>query len=130
MGDKVQSTGDRSAACADIQRKFQDAEGKNFRRSGFSEDRRNRLQQTCVFVVGLIDLGYALPLLDTWCDDLLDDQVDPGMPMDLIDSYYGQPVSTQEYIEYYVPYQVCTYQTPQGDYLQVTYQNGVVTQGM
>jgi hypothetical protein len=91
-------------------------------------DRRKRLQQAFVFFTGLIDLGYPLPLLDTWCEDLLDDQVDPGMPIGLIDQYWGQPVSTQDYVEYYVPYEVCTYEASEGQYIQVTYQNGVVTQ--
>jgi hypothetical protein len=55
--------------------------------------------------------------------------VDTGMPVDLVDSYWGQPVSSQEYEEYYTPYQVCTYQTPDGNYRQVTFQNGVVAPG-
>jgi hypothetical protein len=38
-------------------------------------------------------------------------------------------VSSQDYVEYYVPYEVCTYETPQGQYIQITYQNDVVTQG-
>ena len=89
-----------------------------------------RLEQSRVFLISLIDFGYALQLLDLWCDDLLNDQVDLGMPIDLIDLYWGQPIATQEYVEYYTPYEICTYQTPQGGYRQVTFQNGVVTRAM
>jgi hypothetical protein len=47
--------------------------------------------------------------------------------MDLVDTYWGQPVATQEIVEYYVPYEVCTYRTADGDYRQVTYKNRVVS---
>jgi hypothetical protein len=47
--------------------------------------------------------------------------------MDLVDAYWGQPVDTQEFVEYYVPYEVCTYRTADGDYRQVTYKNRVVS---
>ena len=55
-------------------------------------------------------------MVDNWCDALLNDQIDDGMPMDLVDAYWGQPVDTQEFVEYYVPYEVCTYRTADGDY--------------
>jgi hypothetical protein len=79
------------------------------------------------FLLNLIDLGYAPLIVDSWCGDLLDDQIDDGMPMDLVDTYWGQPVATQEFVEYYVPYEVCTYRTADGDYRQVTYKNRVVS---
>jgi hypothetical protein len=60
------------------------------------------------FLLCLIDLGYAPPIVDSWCDDLLNDQIDDEMPMDLVDAYWGQAVSTQEFVEYYVHYEVCT----------------------
>ena len=121
---------ERSQATANINQKFQQAENKTANQPWARPDRRNRLEQSRAFFIGLIDLGYPLSLLDNWCDDLLDDQVDAGMPIDLIDSYWGQPVSTQDYEEYYNPYEVCTYQTPDGNYRQVTFQNGVVAQAM
>jgi hypothetical protein len=130
LNPQTPSAMERSATAANINHKFQQAENKVGNEPGRSLDRRNRLEQSRVFFVGLIDAGYPLSLLDTWCDDLLDDQVDTGMPIDLIDSYWGQPISTQEYEEYYTPYDVCTYQTPNGDYRQVTFQNGVVTPGL
>jgi hypothetical protein len=121
---------ERSETAANINRKFQQAETKERNEPWRSSDRRDRLERSRVFFITLIDAGYPLQLLDTWCDDLLDDQVDAGMPVDLVDSYWGEPVSTQEYVEYYTPYQVCTYQTPDGSFRQVTFQNGVVTQGL
>jgi hypothetical protein len=127
---QVTTLAERSQAAANITQKFQQAENKIANKPWTSPDRRNRLEQSRVFFIGLIDWGYPLSLLDTWCDDLLDDQVDVGMPIDLIDSYWGQPVSTQDYVEYYNPYEVCTYQTPDGNYRQVTFQNGVVAQAM
>jgi hypothetical protein len=127
---QVTTPAERSQAAANINQKFHQAENKIANRPWDRPDRRNRLEQSRGYFIGLIDLGYPLPLLDTWCDDLLDDQVDVGMPIDLIDSYWGQPVSTQDYVEYYNPYEVCTYQTPDGNYRQVTFQNGVVTQAM
>jgi hypothetical protein len=131
-GSKPQapSPAERSATAANINRKFQQAENKMGARPWGHPDRRNRLEQSRVFFITLIDDGYPLDLLDTWCDALLDDQVDTGMPMDLVDSYWGQPVSTQEYEEYYTPYQVFTYLTPDGNYRQVTFQNGLVAQAM
>ena len=78
-------------------------------------------------MLNLIDLGYAPLIVDGWFDDLLNDQIDDGMPMDLVDDYWGQPVDTQEFVEYYVPYEICTYRTADGDYRQVTYKNGVVS---
>jgi hypothetical protein len=125
---QVTTPAERSQAAANINQKFQQAENKMANRPWDRPDRRNRLERARSYFIGLIDWGYPLPLLDTWCDDLLDDQVDVGMPIDLIDSYWGQPVSTQDYEEYYNPYEVCTYQTPDGSYREVTFQNGLVSQ--
>ena len=126
---QVSTPAERSQAVTTINDKFHQAETKMANKPSFP-DRRNRLERSRVYFLTLIDWGYPFSLLDIWCDDLLDDQVDTGMPVDLIDSYWGQPVSTQDYEEYYNPYEVCTYQTPDGNYRQVTFQNGVVTQGM
>jgi hypothetical protein len=118
-----------SEARARINEKFQRNENKfasDPRR--ISDGRRESLYRTRVFLLNLIDLGYAPPIVDSWCDDLLNDQIDDGMPMDLVDAYWGQPVSTQEFVEYYVPYEVCTYRTADGDYRQVTYKNRVASQ--
>jgi hypothetical protein len=131
---QVATPAERSQATANINQKFQQAETKManqlWRTPDSRTDRRNRLERSRAYFVGLIDWGYPLSLLDTWCDDLLDDQIDVGMPNDLIDSYWGQPVSTQDYEEYYSPYEACTYLTPDGNYRQVIYQNGVVAQAM
>jgi hypothetical protein len=121
---------ERSEAADHINHKFQQAEDKTTAQPWLAQQRRGRLEQSRGYFISLIDFGYPLLLLDTWCDDLLDDQVDTGMPVDLIDLYWGQPVSTQEYVEYYLPYQVCTYQTPDGNFRQVTFQNGLVAQAM
>jgi hypothetical protein len=129
LNPQTPSAMERSETAANINHKFEQAENKERNEPRRSPDRRERLERSRVFFIGLIDAGYPLQLLDTWCDDLLDDQVDAGMPVDLVDSYWGQPVSSQEYVEYYTPYQVCTYQTPDGNYRQVTFQNGVVTPG-
>jgi hypothetical protein len=127
---QVTTPAERSQAAANINQKFQEAENKITNQPWNQPNRRNRLEQSRVCFIGLIDCGYPLSLLDLWCNDLLADQVDAGMPIDLIDSYWGQPVSTQDYVEYYNPYEVCTYQTPDGNYLQVTFENGVVAQPM
>jgi hypothetical protein len=131
---QVATPAERSQAAANINQRFQQAENKMadqlWRTPDSRANRRNRLEQCRAYFIGLLDYGYSLSLLDTWCDDLLDDQVDVGMPNDLIDSYWGQPVSTQDYEEYYSPYEACTYLTPDGNYRQVIYQNGVVAQVM
>jgi hypothetical protein len=121
---------ERSETAANINHKFEQAENKERNEPLRSPDRRDRLERSRTFFITLIDSGYPLSLLDTWCDDLLGDEVDAGMPIDLVDSYWGEPISTQQYVEYYTPYQVCTYQTPGGNYRQVTFQNGLVTQGL
>jgi hypothetical protein len=117
-----------SKARADINEKFQRYQSRFASGPRMSDDRRERLNRAQVFFGSLIDLGYAPLTVDTWCDDLLDDRVDDGMPMDLVDSYWGQPVATQEFVEYYVPYELCTYRIGDSDYRQVTYRNRVVTQ--
>lgn len=131
-GVKLQVTtpAERSQATGNINQKFQQAETKMANKPWDRPDRRNRLEQSRVYFISLIDWGYPLSLLETWCDDLLDDQVDVGMPEALVDCYWGPPVSTQDYEEYYSPYEACTYQTPDGNYRQIIFQNGLVAQAM
>jgi hypothetical protein len=112
---------------ARINNKFQRYENKYASYPGMSDDRRRRLDRTQAFLFNLIGLGYAPFTVDSWCDDLLDDQVDDGMPMDLVDTYWGQPVDTQEFVEFNVPYELYTYRTDDGNYHQVTYRDGVVS---
>ena len=116
-----------SDARARINDKFQRYENKFASDPRISDGRREPLNRARVFLLNLIDLGYAPLMVDNWCDALLNDQIDDGMPMDLLDAYWGQPVETQEFVEYYVPYEICTYRTADGDYRQVTYQNGIVS---
>ncbi len=116
-----------SQARASINDKFQRYENKFASDPRMSDDRRERLNRTRVFFVNLIDFGYTPLTVDSWCDDLLDDQVDDGMPVDLVDTYWGQPVDTQEFVEYNVPYELYTYRIDDSDYRQVTYKNGVVS---
>jgi hypothetical protein len=116
-----------SKARASINEKFQRYENKFASDPRMSDDRRERLNRTRAFLVNLIDLGYAPLTVDTWCDDLLDDRIDDGMPMDLVNTYWGQPVATQEFVEYYAPYELYTYRTGDSDYHQVTYKNRVVS---
>jgi hypothetical protein len=116
-----------SEARARVNEKFQRYEDKSASDPLISDDRRERLNRARVFLLNLIDLGYSSLIVDSWCDDLLDDQIDDGMPMDLVDAYWGQPVDTQEFVEYYVPYEVCTYRTADGGYREVTYKNRVVS---
>jgi hypothetical protein len=117
-----------SEARARIDSKFAQYKNKMMDPPGIAEEHRDRLDRSRAFLVNLLDLGYAPSLVDSWCDDLLDDQVATGMPMDLVDLYWGQPVATQEFVDYYIPYELCTYLTDQGDYRQVTYNNRIVSQ--
>jgi hypothetical protein len=117
-----------SEARARIDSKFEQYKNKIAVHSGMAEQHRDRLDRSRAFLVNLLDVGYAPSLVDSWCDDLLDDEVADGMPMDLVDLYWGPPVSTQDFVEYYVPYELCTYETAQGDYRQVTYSNRIVSQ--
>jgi hypothetical protein len=117
-----------SQARASINEKFQRYENRFASDPRMSDDRRERLNRTRAFFVNLIDFGYAPLTVDSWCDDLLDDQVDDGMPMDLVDTYWGQPVETQQFVEYDVPYELYTYRTDDGNYHQVTYKDRVVSQ--
>ena len=112
---------------ARINEKFQRYEDKFASYPQMSDDRREKLNRTRDFLFNLIGLGYAPFTVDSWCDDLLDDRVDDGMPMDLVDTYWGQPVDTQEFVEYYVPYELYTYRSDDGNYHQVTYRNGIVS---
>ncbi len=116
-----------SEGAARINEKFQRYESRFTSYPRMSDDRREKLDRARAFLVNLIDLGYAPLTIDTWCDDLLVDRLDDGMLMDLVDSYWGQPVDTQEFVEYYVPYELYTYRTDDGNYHQVTYKDGVVS---
>jgi hypothetical protein len=117
-----------SQARASINEKFQRYENRFASDPRMSDERRERLNRTRVFFVNLIDFGYAPLTVDSWCNDLLDNQVDDGMPMDLVDTYWGQPVETQEFVEYDVPYELYTYRSDDGNYHQVTYKDSVVSQ--
>jgi hypothetical protein len=112
---------------ARINEKFQRYENKFASYPQVFGDRRERLERTRAFFFNLIGLGYAPFTVDNWCDDLLDDRVDDGMPMDLVDTYWGQPVDTQDFVEYNVPYELYTYRSDDGNYHQVTYREGVVS---
>jgi hypothetical protein len=112
---------------ARINEKFQRYENKFASYPQVYNDRREKLNRTRAFLFNLIGLGYAPLTVDSWCDDLLDDRVDDGMPIDLVDTYWGQPVDTQEFVQYYVPYDLYTYRTDDGNYHQVTYKDGVVS---
>jgi hypothetical protein len=116
-----------SEAHATINEKFQRYENKFASHPRLFDDRRERLNRARVFLLNLIDLGYAPLIVDSWFDDLLNDEIDDGMPMDLVDAYWGQPVDTQEFVEYYVPYEICTYLTANGGYRKVTYKDRVVS---
>jgi hypothetical protein len=116
-----------SESRARINEKFQQHENKFGSGPRIFGDRRESLNRARVFLLNLIDLGYAPLIVDSWFDDLLNNQIDDGMPMDLVDAYWGQPVDTQEFVEYYLPYEICTYRTADGDYRQVTYKNRVVS---
>jgi hypothetical protein len=117
-----------SEARARINEIFQRNENKFGSDPRIPDGRRERLNRARVCLLNLINLGYAPLIVDSWFDDLLNDEIDDGMPMDLVDAYWGQPVDTQEFVEYYVPYQVCTYLTANGDYRKVTYKDRVVSQ--
>src|SRR5260370_17684054 len=101
-----------SDARARINDKFQRYENKFASNPRISDDRRESLNRARVFLLNLIDLGYAPLIVDSWCDDLLNDQIDDGMPMDPVYAYWGQPVDTQESVQYSIPYKVCTSRPP------------------
>ena len=116
-----------SEARARINEIFQRNENKFGSDPRIPDGRRERLNRARVCLLNLINLGYAPLIVDSWFDDLLNDEIDDGMPMDLVDAYWGQPVDTQEFVEYYVPYEVCTYLTANGNYRKVTYKDRVVS---
>ena len=91
-------------------------------------ERMGRLDRCRAFLVNLIYVGYVPSLVDSWSDDLLDDEVVDGMPMDLVDLYWGPPIYVQDFVEYYVPYENRGYRTPAGGYRQVTFANNVVAE--
>ena len=90
------------------------------------KERQSRLDRCRAFLVNLIYVGYAPDLVYSWTDDLLNDEVVDGMPTDLVDLYWGAPIYTQDFVEYYVPYENRYYRTPAGDYRQLTFANNVV----
>jgi hypothetical protein len=86
----------------------------NPRLSFAEKERQSRLDRCRAFLVNLIYVGYAPDLLYSWTDDLLNDEVVDGMSTDLVDVYWGAPIYTQDFVEYYVPYENRYYRTPAG----------------
>ncbi|MGA8654907.1 MAG: hypothetical protein WB586_02065 [Chthoniobacterales bacterium] len=98
----------------------------NFIRSGdpmkLAEGKR-RQERSHALLIELIDLGYAPWLVAGWCDDLFADQIVPGMPLDLVEAYWGDPL----YIQTSGPEEILTY--PFGNlYRQVILVEGCVTE--
>jgi hypothetical protein len=77
---------------ARINEKFQRYGNKFGSEPRIPNGRRERLNRARVFLLNLIDLGYAPLIVDSWFDDLLNDQIDDGMPMDLVDAGIETPV--------------------------------------
>ena len=88
-----------SDARARINDKFQRYENKFASDPRISDGRRETLNRVRVFLLNLIDLGYAPLMVHNWCGALLNNQIDDAMPMDLVDAYWGQPVETQEFVD-------------------------------
>ncbi len=64
-----------SEARARINGKLQQYQNKFGSDPRISDDRRARLNRVGVFLLNLIDLGYAPLIVDGWFDDLLNDQI-------------------------------------------------------
>jgi hypothetical protein len=86
-------------------------------------ERKQRHEQSHTLLIELIDLGYTPSLVAGWCDDLFADQIVPGMPLDLVEAYWGDPL----YIQTSGPEEILTY--PFGNlYRQVILVGGQVTE--
>lgn len=86
-------------------------------------ERKRRHEQSQALLIELIDLGYTPSLVAGWCDDLFADQIVAGMPLDLVEAYWGDPL----YIQTSGPEEILTY--PFGNlYRQVILVGGEVTE--
>lgn len=56
-----------------------------------SRFRRDRLFRTRDFLIGCLDIGWPVDLIDTWCDAITEDEILVGMPSGLVLDYWGKP---------------------------------------
>jgi hypothetical protein len=82
--------------------------------------RRDRLFRTRDFLIGLVDFGWPLDVVDTWCDSVADDQIVAGMPSELVLDYWGNPSSVDSIGLNGQPAQVWTYRSLGNGTIRVT----------
>jgi hypothetical protein len=96
-------------------------------RDGDFRFRRDRLFRTRDFLIGLVDSGWPLDLVDTWSDAIAQDEILVGMPSDLVLDYWGNPLSIDEVALAGGPAQIWTYRSIPGGKVKVTIKGNRVT---
>lgn len=87
---------------------------------GDSRFRRGRLFRTRDFLIGLVDFGWPVDLIDTWSDAITQDEILAGMPSDLVLDYWGNPLSVDAVALPGGPAQIWTYRSRPAGTLKVT----------
>jgi hypothetical protein len=92
-----------------------------------SHFRRERHFRTRDFLIGLVDFGWPVDLVDTWSDAIAMDEIVVGMPSDLVLDYWGNPVSIDAITLAGGPAQIWTYRSHMGNKVKVTILGNKVT---
>lgn len=96
-------------------------------RSGDFRFRRDRLFRTRDFLIGLVDFGWPVDLVDTWSDAVAQDEILVGMPSDLVLDYWGNPLAINAIALAGEPAQIWTYRSLPGGTVKVTVMGNKVT---
>jgi hypothetical protein len=69
------------------------------------EESKRRFERCRTALIEFIDLGYSPWLVTGWSYDVFAGQIVPGMPLDLVEAYWGDPL----YIQSSGPEEILTY---------------------
>jgi hypothetical protein len=111
---------------ARIRRQF-DQLAKRDDKDGDFRFRRERLFRTRDFLIGLVEFGWPVDLVDTWTDAIAMDDILVGMPSDLVLDYWGNPVSIDPVNPSGGQAQIWTYRSRLGNRMKVTILGNKVT---
>jgi hypothetical protein len=59
------------------------------------EESKRRFERCRTALIEFVDLGYSPWLVTGWSYNVFADQIVPGMPLDLVEAYWGDPLYIQ-----------------------------------
>lgn len=122
----LHNAGTNASRHAYIYHRFANIEKRGDRFGDF-RFRRDRLFRTRDLLVGLVDFGWPINVVDNWCDAIGDDEIEVGMPAELVLDYWGDPILVNTLTLPSGVGQVWTYRSPTDGTVRVTIMNDRVT---